>query len=335
MRIKRLELQGFKSFVDRTTLVFPRGVTAVVGPNGCGKSNIVDAIRWAMGEMGPRRLRGKSLEDMIFNGSESRKPMGMAEVTVVFDNAAGNPDLGPYASSTEIQVTRRLYRSGDSEYFLNRVPCRLKDIVTLFLDTGVGRDAYSIIEQGQVTNIVNSKPDERRAMFEEVAGIHKYRHRREEAVRKMESTEQNLLRVADILAEVTRQMNSLTRQAAKAERYKKLKTELRELDLVLSGRRYRQAEAGLAEARARHEDAERRVGDLSSRVAVEDAAVESARDAVHEQEGALHARERAVQELSAAIAQGEQRVAFLRREIEVAEERVRRERAESAELAER
>ncbi|MCA9770952.1 MAG: AAA family ATPase, partial [Myxococcales bacterium] len=332
MRIKRLELHGFKSFVDRTTLVFPRGLTVVVGPNGCGKSNLVDAIRWAMGEMGARKLRGKSLEDVIFNGSESRKPLGMAEVSVIFDNAEGNGDLGAFASSPEIQVTRRLYRNGDSEYLLNRVPCRLKDIVTLFLDTGVGRDAYSIIEQGRVDALVNSKPTDRRIVFEEVAGIHKYRHRREEAQRKMESTTQNLLRVSDILEEVERRMRSLKRQAGKAERYKAARAEMRELDLALSSRRFVQASRELDEAQGAHQKAVARVEDLSIRTVTEEAAADRERETVHEQETRLHACERAVHELDARIAQGEQRLNFLRREVAGAEETVERERREHDEL---
>ncbi|MBI5286646.1 MAG: AAA family ATPase, partial [Deltaproteobacteria bacterium] len=168
MKLKKLETHGFKSFVDKTSLLFPRGITTIVGPNGCGKSNIIDAIRWVLGEQNPRHLRGKLMEDVIFSGSEDRKPMGMAEVVLTLSNEEGKAPT-PYTDFSEIEVARRLYRSGESEYCINKVPCRLKDIVDLFTDTGIGTRAYSIIEQGKVDWIINSKPEERRTLFEEAA----------------------------------------------------------------------------------------------------------------------------------------------------------------------
>ncbi|MBI5560233.1 MAG: chromosome segregation protein SMC [Deltaproteobacteria bacterium] len=233
MKIKKLSIHGFKSFPDRVQFTFPSGTSAVVGPNGCGKSNVVDAIRWVLGEQNARHLRGKLMEDLIFTGSDSRKPVGMAEVTLTLLNEEGKSPAA-YANFTEIEILRRLYRSGESEYFINKVPSRLRDIVDLFTDTGIGTRAYSIIEQGQVGWLVTAKPEERRTLFEEAAGINKYRHKKEEALRKLESTRQNLLRVSDIIGEVKRQLNSLLRQAKKAERYKLLKDELREADLYLA-----------------------------------------------------------------------------------------------------
>jgi len=238
MKIKRVEIIGFKSFVDRVSLDFQEGVTSVVGPNGCGKSNIVDAIRWAMGEQSAKNLRGRSMEDVIFGGSESRKPLGMAEVSMLFDNTAGQ---GPAAFSAyaEIMVTRRLYRSGESEYLLNKTPCRLLDISELFMDTGVGARAYSIIEQGKIGMILNAKPEDRRFLIEEAAGVTKYKSRKKSALRKIEATKQNLLRLGDIVAEVRRQMNSLKRQAQRAERFRTLRDELKGIETRAAAERYR------------------------------------------------------------------------------------------------
>ncbi|MEZ4600013.1 MAG: chromosome segregation protein SMC [Syntrophotaleaceae bacterium] len=230
MQIKRIEIVGFKSFVDRVALDFSEGISAVVGPNGCGKSNIVDAIRWAMGEQSAKNLRGLAMEDVIFGGSESRKPMGMAEVSMVFSNERG---LGPATvrDYPEIMITRRLYRSGESEYLLNKTPCRLLDITELFMDTGIGARAYSIIEQGKIGMILTAKPDDRRFLIEEAAGISKFKSRKKAALRKIEATRQNLLRLRDIIGEVRRQLNALNRQARKAERYRECREEYREIEI--------------------------------------------------------------------------------------------------------
>jgi chromosome segregation protein len=237
MKIKRLEITGFKSFVESTSLVFDEGITTIVGPNGCGKSNLVDAIRWVMGEQSARNLRGKSMEDVIFGGSESRKPLGMAEVTLILDNTAGQAPPA-YRDYAEIQVTRRLHRNGDSEYLLNKTPCRLLDITELFMDTGVGSRAYSIIEQGKIGMIVNAKPEDRRYLVEEAAGVTKYKARKKTALRKIEATRQNLLRLGDIIAEVKRQVNSLKRQAKRAERFREYREELKGVDLQFALRQY-------------------------------------------------------------------------------------------------
>lgn len=237
MKIKTLEIHGFKSFVDKTTFNFPIGITAIVGPNGCGKSNIVDAIRWVLGEQNPRHLRGKLMEDVIFSGSDDRKPLGMAEVVLTLSNEEGRAPA-EYMNFTEIEVMRRLYRSGESEYYINKVQCRLKDIVDLFTDTGIGTRAYSIVEQGQVAWVISSRPEERRVLFEEAAGINRYRHRKADALRRLESTRQNLTRVQDIIGEVKRQINSFSRQAKKAERYKALREELKGIELLLTSKEY-------------------------------------------------------------------------------------------------
>ena len=234
MHIKKLEITGFKSFVDRTVIHFDHDVVGIVGPNGCGKSNIVDSIRWVLGEQSAKHLRGKNMEDVIFNGSESRGPNGLAEVTLTFDNT--NPEYAAslpieYRDYPEIAVTRRLYRDGTSEYLLNKTQVRLRDVTELFLGTGVGTKAYSIVEQGRIGQIVSARPEDRRAFLEEAAGVTKYKQRRKQAERKMELTRQNLLRINDIVSEIDRSRASLKRQVAKAERFIEYRKELD--DLVL------------------------------------------------------------------------------------------------------
>jgi chromosome segregation protein len=234
MHIKKLEICGFKSFVDRTVIHFDHDIIGIVGPNGCGKSNIVDSIQWCMGEQSPKHLRGKSMEDVIFNGSESRGPHGFAEVTITFDNSdsAYAATLPPeFAAFPEIAVARRLFRDGTSEYLINRTQVRLRDVQDLFLGTGVGSKAYSIVEQGRIGQIVTARPEDRRLFIEEAAGITKYKKHRRDAERKMDQTRQNLLRVSDIIAEIDRTRSSLKRQAAKAERFVTYREELEELML--------------------------------------------------------------------------------------------------------
>jgi chromosome segregation protein len=252
MKIKRLEIAGFKSFVDKVFLDFQQGITGVVGPNGCGKSNIVDAIRWAMGEQNVRHLRGRAMEDIIFGGCETRKPHGMAQVSIIFDNSARSCPSA-YKEFNEIMVTRCLYRNGDSEYRINKTPCRLLDITELFMDTGVGARAYSIIEQGKVGMLISAKPEERRVLIEEVAGVTKYKSRKKTALRKMDATRQNLVRLNDLIVEVRRQMGSLKRQAQRAEKFRELRAELKSIELALSGSRYQklQVEAELVAAKER------------------------------------------------------------------------------------
>ncbi len=231
MYLKSLELQGFKSFPDRTKLTFERGATVIVGPNGSGKSNISDAMRWVLGELSSKNIRGNKMEDIIFGGADSRRPMGYAEVCVTFDNTDEEGRLDcPY---DEVSVTRRYYRAGESEYFINRKPVRLKDIYELFMNTGIGRDGYSIIGQGKIAEIISRKSDERRSIFEDASGIAKYRHRKSEAERKLAATEDNMLRINDILSELEGRVEPLAKESAKAKKYLELYETKKKADVQL------------------------------------------------------------------------------------------------------
>ncbi|MFD2257198.1 chromosome segregation protein SMC [Luteolibacter algae] len=234
MYLKTLEIQGFKSFADKTVFEFAQGVTGIVGPNGCGKSNVVDAIRWVLGETSAKALRGGEMADVIFNGTEKRKPLGMAEVTLTMADCEESLKV----DFNEVSLTRRVFRDGRSEYRLNGTLCRLKDIHDLLMDTGIGRTAYSIMAQGQIDQILSSKPEERRAVFEEAAGITKFKREKKDALRKLEYTEANLLRVSDVLAEQERRMNSLKRQVAKARRFQSLSADYHILDTHLAHKRF-------------------------------------------------------------------------------------------------
>ncbi|MEY2438782.1 MAG: chromosome segregation protein, partial [Verrucomicrobiota bacterium] len=233
MHLQSLELFGFKSFADKTVFHFHEGVTAIVGPNGCGKSNLLDAVRWVLGEQSAKSLRGGEMADVIFNGTDTRKPLGFAEVSLTLTDCAA--ELG--VDWHDVRVTRRVYRDGNSEYFLNKTVCRLRDIQSLFADTGVARSAYSMMEQGKIDLILSSRPEDRRAVFEEAAGITKYKAQKREALRKLEATEANLLRIGDIIKEVKRQIGSLQRQAGKARRYQTLLADLKVLDTHYSRRK--------------------------------------------------------------------------------------------------
>src|SRR5437667_1056586 len=246
MHLQSLELFGFKSFADKTIFNFHEGVTAIVGPNGCGKSNVCDAVRWVLGEQSAKSLRGGEMADVIFNGAESRKPLGFAEVSLNFTECG--EELG--VEWHEVRVTRRIYRDGNSEYFLNKTGCRLKDIHGLFADTGVGRAAYSIMEQGKIDLILSSRPEDRRSVFEEAAGITKYKTQKKEALRKLEATDANLLRIGDIIKEVKRQIGSLQRTAGKARRYQALHADLQVLDTHFTYRKLQSLEQELSECTA-------------------------------------------------------------------------------------
>lgn len=229
MYLKRLELQGFKSFADKTVLEFKPGITAVIGPNGSGKSNISDSIRWVLGEQSMKSLRGAKAEDVIFAGTQNRKSLGFAEASIVIDNSDGKLPI----EYNEVTVTRKLYRSGETGYFINKTPCRLKDIIELFMDTGIGKDGYSIIGQGKIDEILSNKSDDRRHIFEEAAGIVKYRTRKVESEKKLEQTKLNLLRINDILSEIEGQLDPLKLQADKARKFLDLREELKSIEVGL------------------------------------------------------------------------------------------------------
>src|SRR6202165_2582067 len=234
MYLHSLELIGFKSFAQKTVLTFHPGVTAIVGPNGGGKSNVLDAVRWVLGEQSAKALRGGEMADVIFSGTDSKQAVGMAEVSLTFADC--EKDLG--TEYNEVRISRRVFRDGRSEYLLNKTSCRLQDIQRLLMDTGIGRPAYSIMEQGKIDLILSSRPEDRRAIFEDAAGITKYKSQRKEALRKLEATEANLVRLADIIREVKRQIGSVQRQAAKARRYQASFGELAALESRFGRRQF-------------------------------------------------------------------------------------------------
>src|SRR5476649_694770 len=230
MQLTQLEIKGFKSFGDKVTINFDEGVTAIVGPNGCGKSNVVDAIRWVLGEQSTRMLRSEKMENIIFNGSKSRKPANLAEVSLTFDNTR---NILPTEFS-QVTLTRKLYRSGESEYWLNDVQCRLKDITDLFMDTGIGADSYSIIELRMIEEIIANKEGSRRNLFEEASGISKYKLRKKQTFNKLKDTEADLERVEDLLFEIQKNLKMLENQAKKTERYYRIKEQYKSLSMVLA-----------------------------------------------------------------------------------------------------
>lgn len=314
MKIKRLDIAGFKSFVDKVSFDFQQGITGIVGPNGCGKSNVVDAIRWAMGEQSARNLRGRSMEDIIFGGSEFRKPLGMAEVSMVFATDDGRVPA-KYLNYSEIQITRRLYRDGESEYFLNKTPCRLMDITELFMDTGVGARAYSIIEQGKIGMILHSKPEERRFIIEEAAGVTKFKARKQVALRKIDLTRQNLLRIGDILSEIKRQLNSLQRQVKKAERFREYREELREIEIHASVRRFTALDAEKERVEGLLREAVSRESALAADLERRDLELAEHRLALAEREKDVVAAQEGLFRQKADIQACESRIEFQRREL--------------------
>lgn len=249
MYLKQLELLGFKSFPTKTLVKFATGVTSIVGPNGCGKTNVLDALRWVLGEQKPTLLRGGKMEEVIFNGTADMKPLGMADVTLTIVN---NNGVLP-TEYHELQITRRLFRSGESEYLINRVPCRLRDITDLFADTGLGAHSYSVIQQHMIDSVISDKAEERRFLFEEAAGITKYKQRRKAAQRKLEATENDFLRLKDIYAEVKTRVTALYRQHKKAERYKKLSDRIKSWELYLGANRLKQLQQEKRELQAEYD----------------------------------------------------------------------------------
>lgn len=344
MRIKQIELVGFKSFRNKTALSFPPGITAIVGPNGCGKSNVVDALRWVLGEQSAKHLRGQEMGDVVFMGNERNSPMGMAEVTLVLENGNGdgpsilngvhgNGTNGLHSANgtngvngsdgvngshalvqphwTEVMISRRYFRSGESEYLFNKVPCRLRDIVEFFLGTGAGTKAYSMIEQGRVDHLINAKPEEIRLLVEEAAGVSLFRNRRIAAERKLERTQENLARVADLLRELERQIGSLRRQAKKAEQYRSLQDELRTVDLTLLCQAHRTLDQELSALTSQRTDLfaqESQLAEEEQRLQAERA---QALADLSREESELRAVEEQRRTLESTLQQGEQRKQFL------------------------
>jgi chromosome segregation protein len=316
MRLKSLELVGFKSFLDATVISFSPGATAVVGPNGCGKSNVVDAIRWVLGEQAPTRLRGKSADDLIYAGNDSNAAAGMAEVTLLLEAEDASALPEPYASLSEVAVTRRVYRSGDSEYLLNRIPCRLKDITEFFMAAQIHSRGYALIEQGRIEEIIQAKPQELRSMVEEAAGLSLFKGRREMSERKLERVKENLARVDDVLSEIERQLNFARRQAKKAEAYKLIRAELSELERLAAGRRLIELHADLAAHSAR--ELELRENSATARDAIEaaQAGAEGAGAALAVARDELAASGRELDNLRAAFEERARTRAFLERRLD-------------------
>ncbi|HVE81199.1 MAG TPA: AAA family ATPase, partial [Myxococcales bacterium] len=333
MRIKRLDITGFKSFMDQTVFSFDDGITGVVGPNGCGKSNVVDAIRWVMGEQSAKNLRGRGMEDVIFNGSESQPPLSMAEVSLTMTVDGGGDGLAPqYAGFPEITVTRRLFRNGDSEYLINKAVCRLLDITELFLGTGVGTRAYSIIEQGRVGMIVSAKPEDRRSLIEEAAGVTRYKARRKAAERKMELTQANLLRVNDVVQELERRLDSLDRQARKAEKYKALRAQIREVELHQASHRFLELIAHGKVLQARLESLSTEEREALERLRALEDAIESRRLALDQDAGQIDLLSQEVHRLESQDRLDEQSLAHWAADAQQTEQRVAEARAEVASL---
>jgi chromosome segregation protein len=315
MKIKSLEMTGFKSFVDRLHLSFPEGVTTIVGPNGCGKSNVVDAILWAIGERSAKHLRGKLMEDVIFGGTDGRKPLGMAEVSLSFSNEDGSAPI-EFQQYSEITITRRLFRSGESEFLINRTPCRLRDIIDLFLDTGIGVNGYSIVEQGRVEHLINANPQDRRFLIEEAGGIAKYKERKRLALMKMDATQQNLLRIHDIISEVKRQIVTLERQVKRAEEYKAMRKEVREIELRFALQEYGELSEKGEAARGYLKALREREAVISAQMAEREASVEGMRLRSLEEEERLRTLQQELYDLNQRIQKMENEVEFFRREKE-------------------
>jgi len=313
MKLKSLEVIGFKSFVDRLHLSFPDGITVIVGPNGCGKSNIVDAILWAIGERSAKHLRGRLMEDVIFNGADGRKPLGMAEVSLTFLNDGEIAPKG-YEHYSEITVTRRLYRSGESEYLINKVPCRLRDITELFLDTGIGVNGYSIVEQGRVEHLINANPQDRRFLIEEAAGIAKYKERKRLALIKMEATEQNLLRVKDIISEVKRQINTLERQVKRAEDYKAIRKEIKDIEIRFALEEFVDLSEKMESSRGYLKALKERENIISQQTQDKEALIENLRLKATEEDGRLKSLQQEVFEIGKKIQKLENEIEFLEKE---------------------
>jgi chromosome segregation protein len=346
MRLQQLEIAGFKSFSDRSHLSFDRGVTAIVGPNGCGKSNVADAITWVLGEQSAKSLRGDRMEDVIFNGSDARKPTGTAEVRLRLSGVLSTPTFAVHPSTSDpaeadderpsvartIEVTRRLYRSGESEYLIDGEVCRLRDVHELLMDTGLGAKAYAIIEQGKIGMILSSRPADRRQLIEEAAGITKYKARRRAAELKLEAAQQNLTRLEDIIFELEKQFGSLKRQSAKARRYKRLRDELRHWEKLLFARRYLESSGKIEALRARLSDAHLREAAAAAAVAESEADFSRVRMTLVDAEGKATGAREAVHSCELEINRRQQQIEFNREQIDGLAARAEEVRLELAAL---
>lgn len=327
MNLKRLEISGFKSFRDRVVLDFANGVTAIVGPNGCGKSNVVDAIRWVMGEQRVKALRGKKMDDVVFNGSQDSAPVGMAEVTMTL-SANGQSFSGAYAEFPEVSITRRVVRDGDSEYFINRAPCRLLDVKEFFMGTGVGTRTYSLVEQGSVATMVEAKPEDRRLFIEDAAGVSKYKSRKDAACRKMEATKVNLQRLNDITREVKSQLNSISRQAKRAEQYKEIKQRLKETELTLARQSYTELMEKDSSLQAVRRDLDDRQAVMRSSLEAKESSLEEMKAKLLENDELINKSQQELYEVKNTINIKEKNIEFSRRRTADSSERKEKDTAE-------
>lgn len=337
MKIVRLELFGFKSFKDKTLITFNQPITAIVGSNGCGKSNVVDALYWVMGDMSPKHLRGSVMTDVIFSGSKDSAPMDVAEVTLVLErNPTVDPELPPqFQASTEIQITRRYYRSGDSEYLINKIPCRLRDIQEFFMDTGVGAKAYSIVEQGAISRMISLKPEDRRVVIEEVAGIMKFKARKAETERKIESTQTNLQRLDDIVQDLQKQLSSLKRQAERAEKFKDLSRQLKDLELRVASREWIERGNSRKSAQEKIENLRDQLSQLESGLGTEKSRLEQSQNLLNDLEENLSQKRDQTRRLELALKDTENELRSLETRKENFEHRISSNQAQLEEISSR
>ena len=309
MRLKSIKLVGFKSFVDATTVPFPSNMTAIVGPNGCGKSNIIDAVRWVMGESSAKYLRGESMTDVIFNGSTGRQPVGQASIELLFDNSLGKLG-GEHGKFAELSIKRKVTRDGLSQYYLNGTKCRRRDVTDIFLGTGMGSRSYAIIEQGMISRLIESRPEELRVYLEEAAGISKYKERRRETEVRMKHTQENLERLADIREELDKQLQHLKRQAASAEKFAEYKAEERLTQARLNALRWSALHEKTQSQQRSIEEYEQGIETLVLDKATNEAAHDSLRTGLEEKQEAFNKQQGRYYETGAEVARLEQHLKF-------------------------
>ena len=327
MHLNRVQIRGFKSFADSVELLLEPGITAVVGPNGCGKSNVSDAIRWVLGEQRARSLRCPTMMSVLFNGGSSLQPAEKAEVSLRFTNREGKLAL----ESPEVEITRQLSKEGNSRYFINQTPCRLKDITELFMDTGIGVSAYSVMEQSKIDQILNTRPEERRFLFDEVAGITKYKQRKKEAIKKLEATEDNIVRINDIIHEIERETTDLKEQASQAERYQHLQAQLRDLELDLSFREYNQFIQELSETQSNLDQILTASSQINQTIQETEQQVEDAQNRQVELEQDIRKESAIVQDFQTKIEKTERQIALYKeRQLNIQQQRQRANQAISS-----